>query len=222
MTINLLDFIFPRRCVTCGDFGSYICAKCRDKIVYVQNPVCPVCQRQAIGGRTHPGCMTRYGLDGLIVGFAYRGSVKLAVRKIKYKWVSDVAELLVSLFAKNLWKFSIPAEYILVPIPLHAKRKNWRGFNQAELICKILSSRFGVEVRNLLIRTLETKTQVGLSRQERRSNIKGAFEVRGSVPSGAVILVDDVYTTGATMAEACKTLKKASKVEVWGMAIALG
>lgn len=222
MTFQLLDFIFPKRCVSCGDFGSYICVKCRGKVVYVENPVCPVCQRQAIGGRTHPGCMTRYGLDGLMVGFRYKGPAKLAIVKIKYKWVSDAAEQLVGLFCKNMWKFSIPPEYVLVPIPLHIKRNNWRGFNQAELICKILSVHFGVEATNLLKRKLETKTQVGLSRQERKNNIKGAFELRAVVPKRAIILVDDVYTTGATMNEACRELKRAGVDEVWGMAIALG
>lgn len=222
MAFNPIDLIFPKRCVSCGDFGSYICAKCRQKIAYVENPVCPVCQRQAVGGRTHPGCATRYSLDGLIVGFGYRGPVKFAIRKIKYKWASDVAELLVGLFCKNLWKFDIPGDYLLVPIPLHSRRKNWRGFNQADLICKTLAKNFNVEVRKLLVRTVETKTQVGLTKEERRTNIRNAFEVRGKIPKEAIILVDDVYTTGATMNEACKVFKKAGAREVWGMALALG
>lgn len=192
--------------------------------MYIDNPVCAICQRQAVGGRVHPGCRTKYGLDGLVVGFRYRGAVKLAVKKIKYRWVFDVAETLVSLFSKHLWKFNLPPKYILVPIPLHRRRANWRGFNQAELICKILSKKFGVGYEDLLERVVETKTQVGLSKEERKDNIRGAFKTsqNAQVKGKTFILVDDVYTTGATMAEACKVLKKAGAREVWAMTLALG
>lgn len=68
-TMNLLDFIFPKKCVGCGRLGSYICSVCLRKIEPIEHPACPVCQRQAIGGKTHPGCRTKYTLDGLVVGF---------------------------------------------------------------------------------------------------------------------------------------------------------
>ncbi len=221
--MNFLDFIFPKRCVSCGDIGSYICDRCRKRIIFVEHPVCPVCQRQAVGGKTHPGCMTKYGLDGLIVGFGYLGPIKLGIKKIKYKWVWDIADVIVDLFSATLWKFHIPDDFVLVPVPLHVRRRRWRGFNQAELICQLMAKKFGVEWKNLLARKLETKTQVGLTRQERKNNIRGAFEVCGSVDRGKTyILVDDVFTTGATMAEACKMLKKAGAKNVWGLVIALG
>lgn len=171
---------------------------------------------------THPGCKTKYSLDGLVVGFRYRGPVKLAIKKVKYRWVFDIAESVVGLFSKNLWKFNLPSDYVLVPIPLHPRRANWRGFNQAELFSKILSKKYAVEYRELLERIVETKTQVGLTKQERRDNIKGAFVISGKISKKAIILVDDVYTTGATMAEACRTLKKAGAGDVWGMTLALG
>lgn len=221
MAFSFLDIIFPKRCVVCGRFGSYFCKDCLEKVQFVDNPVCAVCQRQAIGGRTHPGCRTRYGLDGLIVGLKYRGPVKAAIRKIKYKWVWDVADELVDIFSKNIWRFEVPNNYVLVPIPLHKKRFRWRGFNQAELLCKILSTKFGVNYFDYLERILETKTQVGLSRLERKANIKGAFKVKRECKQ-TVILVDDVFTTGATLEEACRVLKKTGIREVWGMAIAIG
>ncbi|KKR77953.1 MAG: Phosphoribosyltransferase [Candidatus Curtissbacteria bacterium GW2011_GWA1_40_9] len=223
LTMNFLDFLFPKKCVWCGDIGSYICESCQRKIVFVENPVCPVCQRQAVGGKTHPRCMTKYGLDGLVVAFRYVGPVKMGIKKIKYKWVWDIAEFIVDLFSKTIWKFSMPGDFTLVPIPLHVRRGRWRGFNQAELICRILAKRFGVGWEDLLVRGVETKTQVGLTRSERRVNVRGAFEVSRSVVNGRdYMLVDDVFTTGATMAEACKMLKRAGAREVWGMAVALG
>jgi ComF family protein len=221
--MNFLDFIFPKKCVLCGRFGSYICSLCIEKIEPIEQPVCPICQRQAIGGKTHPGCRNKYTLDGLVVGFRYRGPIKLAISKIKYKWIWDIAETVIDLLVERIWKFNIPQEFVLVPIPLHSKRKNWRGFNQAELICQILAKKFGCKTKNLLKRHVETKTQVGLTREERKRNIKNAFIVNSSsVKWKTIILVDDVYTTGATMGEACKILKQNGAEIVWGMAIALG
>lgn len=222
IAVNFLDFIFPKKCVSCGKYGAYICNRCLKKIAYVDNPVCPVCQRQAIGGKTHPGCLNKYSLDGLVVGFRYWGPIKLAVAKIKYRWIWDIAYTLVDLFSQNIWKFSIPEKFILVPVPLHSRRKNWRGFNQAELICKILSEKFDCKWQDLLKRQIETKTQVGLTAQERKVNIKNAFTLKSVVSGKIIILVDDVYTTGSTMREACGVLKKAGATVVWGMAIALG
>ncbi len=94
MAISILDLLFPKRCVGCGKFGTYLCQKCFLKIEFVENPDCPICQRQAIGGKTHPKCFSRWGLDGLVVATRYRGPVKAAVRKLKYRWVSDLGETL--------------------------------------------------------------------------------------------------------------------------------
>ena len=245
----LLDLIFPKRCVSCGRIGAYLCKVCQRKIVTIDSPVCPLCQRQAIGGKTHPGCVKRYGLDGLIVASRYSGPVKIAIAKIKYRWIYDICSVLIDILAANIWRFDLPKNYILVPVPLHARRKNWRGFNQAELLVEILAKKFSVSHADLLVRTVNTGTQVSLDRDQRRKNVKGAFAIRGSTPEGLspdlgveplkttfrqaqinyfdvvgknVILVDDVYTSGATMAECAKVLKRAGAKSVWGMAVALG
>ncbi len=230
MNLSILDLLFPKRCVSCGRLGSYICTKCFSQIEFIEKPVCPVCQRQAIGGKTHPGCQGRYRLDGLVIACKYRGPVKKAIQKMKYKWIFDVGEVLINFLTDSLWKFDLPASYILVPIPLHPRRKKWRGFNQSELLAKILGGSFGVDVCNLLVRTLEGSTQVGLDRESRKENVKGAFAPRFAQSKSSsfniegknIILVDDVYTSGATMAECAKVLKKAGAKEVWAMAVALG
>ena len=228
----ILDLIFPKRCVSCGRFGTYICRDCSSKIEYIDKPVCPVCQRQAVSGKTHPGCSGRFRLDGLVVVCRYRGPIKRAIAKVKYKWVYDIEKILVDILVDSLWKFDLPKDLILVPVPLHAKRKRWRGFNQAEILAKSLAKKFGVDLRDVLIRTRETKSQVGLKRDERKENVKGAFSLRLSrhpeLDSGSMFLgknfflIDDVYTSGATMAECCKVLKRAGAAQVWGMAVALG
>jgi len=237
---NLLDFIFPKKCVSCGKFGAYICKGCFEKIEYIDKPVCPVCQRQAIGGKVHPGCRKRYSLDGLVVACRYKEPIKAAIAKIKYKLAYDIEKVLVDLLSSRIYKFDIPQKLILVPVPLHKKRQNWRGFNQAEILAKNLAKKFKVEYFDILVRNRETKTQVGLKRDARAKNVEGAFEVRSSgqeerkpfdlaqgkimssIKGRDIILVDDVYTSGATMAECAKVLKRAGARSVWGMAVALG
>lgn len=224
MAFSFLDFLFPKRCVSCGKVGTYICQSCFSKIDFIEKPVCPVCQRQAVGGKTHPGCQGRYRLDGLVVAARYRGPIKKTIGKVKYKWVYDIGKTLVDLLAASLWRFGIPDDLILVPIPLHKRRQNWRGFNQAEVLAKNLAKKFNVRILDCLDRVIETKSQVGLKRDERRKNVKAAFKVsQMSLVKGQMfLLVDDVYTSGATMAECCKVLKKAGAKSVWAAAIALG
>ena len=222
--MNFLDLLFPKKCVSCGKLDAYICKECYLKIDYVDKPICPICQRQAIGGRTHPGCHGKYNLDGLVVVCRYRGPIKAAIQKVKYKWVYDIEKVLVDLLISSLWKFDIPAKNILVPVPLHARRKRWRGFNQAEILAKTLAKSFKVPFSDLMIRIIDTATQVGLKRDDRRKNVRGAFSLRqgADVDGKNIVLCDDVYTSGATMREATQVLKRVGAKCVWGLAIALG
>ena len=225
--MDLLDLVFPKRCVSCGAFGKYICNNCFYKIEFVEKPICPICQRQAIGGKTHPKCAGTFRLDGLVVACKYKGPIKFAIQKVKYKWVYDIEKVLVDLLALQIWKFDLPQNSILVPIPLHKNRKNWRGFNQAEILAKTLAKKFGVEYSDSLIRIIETKTQVGLTKDERKKNVRGAFAfnkkvVKKYIEGRNFILVDDVYTSGATMMEAAKVLKRSGARNVWAMTVALG
>lgn len=224
---SLLDLLFPKKCVSCGKLGSYICSACFGKVEFIDKPICPVCQRQAVGGKTHPGCLAPLGIDGLIVACRYRGSVKLAIQKVKYKWIWDIERVFVQFLVNCLWKFDFPAGAKLVPVPLYIKRKRWRGFNQAEILAKAFAEQFGVDCCDCVIRTRETKTQVGLTRVDRKKNVRGAFGINPALDNKIVrgadfILVDDVYTSGATIMECAKALKRAGAKSVWGMAVALG
>lgn len=227
MAIKLLDLVFPKRCVRCQKLGSYICRDCFAKIEYVTKPVCPVCQRQAIEGKTHPGCRGRYMLDGLVAATKYRGVVKQAILRVKYRWEFDIEKILVDILVSALWKFDLPNNLILVPVPLSSVRKKWRGFNQSEILAKTLAVRFGQNFGNVLIRTRNTRPQVGLSKDERKKNIAGAFALNKLIARNRIIdrnfvLIDDVYTTGSTTQECAKVLKRTGAKSVWGMVIALG
>ncbi len=115
--------------------------------------------------------------------------------------------------------------YIIIPIPLHKSRLKWRGFNQSELIANELSKNIGLPaIANILIRVKKTKDQTQLSKEERISNIQNAFQIKNpaEISGKNIILLDDVYTSGATMEAAAKTLKEGGAKKIIGLVIAKG
>ncbi|MBU3957155.1 ComF family protein [Patescibacteria group bacterium] len=231
----LLDFLFPRRCLGCGRRGEYFCQECRQTIKLIENQVCPVCERPAISGRAHPRCQTRYSLDGLTSIFVYKGIIKEAIGKLKYKFITDLAEELIGLSTKYLppgfHSEGIPrrgqpqALSTLIPVPLHPRRQRWRGFNQSELLGKRLAEKFNWQVRtDILARHKHTKPQIKLKGEERKKNIRGAFRIKPNcklfIMNSKLILFDDVWTTGSTLRECSQVLKRAGAKEVWGLTLA--
>jgi ComF family protein len=115
------------------------------------------------------------------------------------------------------------SNFVLVPVPLSKKKLKWRGFNQAEEIAKELANFLKIPlISDCLIKTKETKDQVELSEKERKENVKGAFYIKNKekIAGKNVLLVDDVFTTGATMEEAAKVLKEAGSEKIVGVVVA--
>lgn len=244
MVFNFLfDFLFPRRCVFCGKLGSYLCPFCLKKIEFLQTSVCPVCERPAIDGKTHPGCQTRYSLDGLISACLYDGPIKVAIKRLKYKpWISDLGEILADLLSKYLASDSsivqtIELRPLVVPVPLHKSRERQRGFNQAEILGKLLAEKLNLEfIPDLLCRHKKTKPQVELQGKERQENIQDAFSIPPNSPNNLIspaegearlwrqnpniLLLDDVWTTGATLRAGGNVLKRAGAQSVWALTLA--
>lgn len=228
--MNLLDLLFPRRCVGCGRIGGYFCATCRRsiRIVASNEMICPVCEGLAIDGITHPACRTRYSPDGLTSFFRYDGIVRTAVKTLKYRLVSDLAGEFVFLIppvtVADLSRI-ISSRHVrsFVPVPLHVSRLYERGFNQAEVLGVAVSIRLQLPVRtDMLRRTRRTVPQVEKSnRQERLKHMEGVFAAQ-SVTDGdsGVVLFDDVFTTGATIRSAANVLKRAGVRFVWAVTMA--
>lgn len=182
-------------------------------------------------GWTHPGCKSKYGMDGLIAIYEYQEPVARAVVDgIKYGFNRDLIKIVLKNFSFEAGiKFDL-----LVPIPLHYYRENWRGFNQAELLAQVIrsqmaaipSDRQDIKVEKLLERVRNTKQQVTMkTREERENNIKGAFKINEKLKKSKlkklkILLVDDVFTSGADMRECTRVLKKAGAEVVWGLALA--
>ncbi len=223
--MHILDLLFPKRCIGCGKVGKYFCVRCRLKIRSIDQgeTICPVCEKPAIDGITHPHCKTRYSLDGLTSFFHYKGVVQKAVKAIKYRFVSDLASEFVSLVpSSQLAMRKFDNSVILVPIPLHSSRQRYRGFNQAEVLGTLVAQRFSIPMQNdVLKRVVETKSQVEVKDREKRlKNMEKAFQVTSEVKDVAILLFDDVWTTGATLRSAGNILKRAGARFVWGVTMA--
>lgn len=226
----IFGLLFPRRCVGCGGFGAYFCPSCQQKIKIFKKTSCPVCAKSAVSGKTHLKCLRGYDLNGLINVFYYEKTVKKALLKLKYKYVTDLAEELIDLTAEALRSFGLSELFALgpklklVPVPLHPRRQRLRGFNQSALLGSLLAAKFQWQFSDsLLARRKHTKPQVKLKGEERQQNVKGAFVFSPEVSfdkQQRILLFDDVWTTGSTMKECGRVLKAAGAKEVWGLTLA--
>lgn len=229
--MNLLDFLFPKRCVGCQKTGNYFCVSCIQNIKQ-SDLVCPFCERLSLGGLVHPICKRKYGLDGLWFLGVYEDPLRKAIQKLKYKFITELADVLVDLnleywaryspFLLDEIKKNRGEGWIVTSVPLHKKRQNWRGFNQAELLARIFAKKLGLKYESCLERTKNTKQQAKLASHLRKQNIKNAFTLSKPLPLNAknYILVDDVWTTGSTLKECCFVLKKNGAKKVWGLTLA--
>ena len=238
--MGILDLFFPKRCVGCRKFGSYLCSSCFSYITFWDKGVCFVCQQPAVDGLTYPVCHTKYALDGAFSSVVYVGVVKRLVYQFKYNpHITDLTPLMLDLFYEGIiqkevfWRY-FSNECVFIPIPLHASRMRKRGYNQSMILAKGLADKFnidieksGVSVWDCLERVRNTHTQVGLKQKERKENIQDAFVAKKQFlerlnTSASVFLVDDIVTSGATLLEAAKVLKKAGAGKVWGITLAHG
>ena len=228
--MHLLDLIFPKRCVGCGKVGKYFCNRCTSiiQIIEVNEAICPVCEKPAIDGKTHPKCQTRYAIDGLTSFFHYDGPIRKAVKAIKYRYVSDLSREFIRLIPSSYLNKVAMQQFrnvMLVPVPLHPSRLRFRGFNQAEVLGKLLAARLPIPIQtNVLMRVKKTTAQVEMKdKKERLQNVEGVFSILSSTMNhkgSTVFLFDDVFTTGATMRSAASVLKHAGAKFVWGITMA--
>jgi len=219
-----LDYVFPKQCFGCQNEGEYLCSACFDKIELLENK-CYLCS----GGTSNLGvcnlCQKESNIDEIIVSSHYDNelSSKL-IEAFKYNFVESLGETLVNLIERQVFEkqlFSRFENKVFVPIPLHKKRQIERGFNQAEILARLLAKKHGgfIELK-LLKRKKHTLQQAKLTREERLVNMKESFIVQGQAEE--IVLVDDVLTTGATFSEAAKVLKMAGVKKIICVAVCHG
>ena len=220
----LLDFLFPRRCVGCGRSGSYLCERCLDSLPRLAGDACNRCGRRLRDNLTGlcDACAGELpALTGCFAAVYSDGAARTAIHRLKYNDRARLAEPLAGLLVEWWRANPLPVD-LIVPIPLHPRRERERGYNQSALLARWLGPAIGLSVDEAsLIRTRDTRPQVGLGSEERRRNVAGAFHCSGTVLAGrSILLLDDVTTTGATLQYAAEELREGGVREVWALTVA--
>jgi competence protein ComFC len=231
----LLDLILPKLCLVCDQEGSYLCPDCLTTIPLIDKFTCPICQKVSLYGQTCENCQKSSYLAGVISALDYKNPlIKQAIHLFKYRYITELAQPLANLLIKEIKNSHFLSNnfaeskdnFLVIPIPLHRKKFLKRGFNQSELLAKHLTDEFKLTLKtDILSKIKNTHSQTDLKEKERKLNIKDAFELKNKkelkeLKGKTVFLIDDVFTTGATLNEAAKILKKAGAQEVWGITLA--
>lgn len=213
---NILDTLFPRFCLGCGREGQYICPNCEIFLSEINLWVSDIWMSDTphlLRGVGHP----KYPVVSV---WEYEGIVEKAIQAIKFHGCYDIINELVEKAMKKI-EFDLPRDMIITHVPMWRKRERQRGFNQSALIARKLGQLLGLAEQPLLEKARDNRSQVGLGPKEREENVRGVFCLsQARLDSNNVLLVDDVYTTGATMNECVRVLKKAGVKNVWGFTIA--
>ena len=219
----VVDLLFPQWCVGCGKQGTFICPDCLRSLPRIEPPLCPRCGRPQFSGILCPACVRwQAKIDGIRAPFQFSGVIRQAICQLKYQNLRALAPTLARLLQDYLVINPLPRE-ILVPVPLHRKRVKERGYNQSGMLAKELGKLIGLPViDDCLIRQQHTLPQARTSTvNERQSNVAHAFTCRDQRLRGKqILLIDDVYTSGATL-DACATaLKATGAASAWGLVVA--
>ena len=228
-----LQFLLPPQCHCCEKFleegQQGICPDCLSKIRWIEPPLCTLCGVPFLSREieNHPcgACLTRgtYFTMARAVGY-YEGPLREAIHRWKYEEKSYLTLFFGEKLAEGFCRYWDPQSFdLIIPVPLHSKRLRERGFNQALLLVKELSRRTQIPYsKRLLQKRILTPPQVNLSGGEREKGVRGSFHIQRDeeIEGKSILLVDDVYTTGATVNECSKVLLKAGAERVDVLTIA--
>lgn len=231
-----LDTFFPWQCISCKKeihFSYPLCKKCQKNIPINYSFICPICKKRIVNFSKR-SCFCKTNLFALGIVSSYENPViRKSIHFFKYRSIISLQNPLSDLMIKFLEETNFFSEInkkniLLIPIPLHKKKKRQRGFNQSELLAKTIASHFSLSVHpEILLRIKNNPPQAKINNFiEREKNIKDIFQISISclnlIKNKWIILIDDVYTSGATMQEAARILKKSGAKKVIGLVLAKG
>jgi len=200
-----LDLLYPPRCVGCRRAGEWLCAGCLAQVRFLPP------ERWA--GAFGP-------VDGAASAAYSEGPLREAIHAFKYEGARALAPLLGEMLYACWLAAPLPGE-VLVPVPLHPRRLRERGYNQSQLLARELARLAGLRLDDrTLRRERHTRPQVTLNAAERRANVEGAFGCGPALAGQAALRVDDVFTTGATLAACAAALKAQGARSVWALTLA--
>lgn len=211
----LADLIYPQRCVGCERRANdLLCRDCFENLPLIEGPLCRRCGvPTAFDTFVCEECKNvDFGFESARAALRYEGVGKEIVHALKYRGYMRTVDRLISPLMRSVLEDSHRFDAV-VPVPLHRSRLRKRGFNQAELIAQSIAREVRANVSDTLEVVRKTRDQVQLTRTGRRENMAGAFRSRGRV-RGRVLLVDDVFTTGATTSECANVLTRSGAESV--------
>lgn len=196
---GLLSLFFPERCPFCDEIS-------------VGGEPCESCEKSGLpAGEVRPlPVPLRFGSCQCVTSFLYEGKVREAILRFKFRGRRDYAPALGRALAGTLRQSADLRGAYLVPVPVSKRRLRERGYNQALLLAREAARELGIPCRELLEKTVDNRAQHELQRADRQVNARNVYRVKkGNAIPGAVILIDDVVTTGNTLAECVKTAREA-------------
>lgn len=200
---RLADLVWPKRavCMGCGSMAGF-----------ERDWMCEDCRRAL--AKNWLGAFPEEKLQGAAAAYHYRGPAGGAVRRLKFGSVRGLAEPMVRDMLRAYEQITPTGAEIVVPVPMHPKRLRQRGFNQSEVLAAGIAKGLDLPMSMALVRLRNTEQQSKLEDDARRTVLKDAFCAEDSVAGRRVLLVDDVYTTGATARECAKALRAAGALSV--------
>jgi ComF family protein len=217
-----VDWLFPPECIGCGREGVLICPDCVHSMMRADLSSCIYCGAQLPKRGVCARCEhLPHAINELRYGAAYQGVMRTAIHRLKYERDLGIALALAGMLTQIVQATNWQIDMIM-PVPLSERRKAHRGYNQAALLTYPLSLQLRLpENTKGLVRVHETRSQVNLNFQERQENVQGAFSADPAiVKEKTIILVDDVFTTGATLNAAATALKEAGCSGVYALTAA--
>jgi ComF family protein len=238
-SFSLFSILFPSDCRICHapltNIASLpVCEPCLAQIVPLEGPLCHICGEKLFHTTAETedvplcGICRRVGahFSRAAAYGAYEGALRDLIHLFKYKGIRPAGKVLGSLVNQAVAAMALPDSMIVVPVPLWSGKRTSRGFNQAEAIARTfidLQTSGSIQLdTSILVRTRETASQTGLTRHQRRANVRGAFAVvkAAKVKGRSILIVDDVMTTGTTAGECARVLRRAGAKEVFVATVA--
>ncbi|MBI1792944.1 MAG: ComF family protein [Chloroflexi bacterium] len=216
-----LDLLFPPVCGGCGQTGSRWCGNCQQSLPKLSEPVCDVCGVPLEAAGLCADCQrARPRFNALRSWSAFDAPVRNALHRLKYRRDIGLGDALAVHLSEYVAGLNWPIN-VVVPVPLGRGRSHERGYNQVGLIARPLSLALRLAyVPGALMRTRETRSQVGLTKNQRRDNVSGAFRADGQlVKNKVVLLMDDVATTGSTLSSCAEALYAAGAQDVFALTV---
>ncbi len=224
---QIFDLIFPPNCFGCDRIGYDLCPTCAQMVEPTGQNICQRCGRLqteplSLCERCQQGDTSHITLARAATLF--RSPLRSGVHSLKYddkpELSATLARFLIAIFQQPPWSTLRSSIDTIIPVPMHPERLAERGYNQAERLATAFARRVGLPVDStLLTRTRATPTQVGLGAIERKQNVAGAFHATRSADGADILLIDDVFTTGATLAECATALHHAGARNIYALTL---